>query len=52
MTEQCYRVTDHCNHLGQYSVYAHSICNLRDQIPKEILSVLRSRSDYDYDFII
>ena len=52
MTEKYCRVRDHCNHSGQYSVNAHSICNLRYQIPKKIISVLRNRSDYDYDFII
>ena len=36
MTEKYCRVRDHCNHSGQYSVNAHSICNLRYQIPKKL----------------
>ena len=43
---------DHCHYTGQYRGAAHSICNLRFQIPKEISVVFHNGSTYDYHFII
>ena len=46
------KVRDHCDYTEQYRGAAHSICNLRCQIPKEIPVVFHNRSTYDYHFII
>ena len=46
------KVRDHCDYTEQYRGAAHSICNLRYQIPKEIPVVFHNRSTYDYHFII
>ena len=43
---------DHCHYTGQYRGAAHSICNLRYKIPKEIPVVFHNGSKYDYHFII
>ena len=39
-------------HRGKYRGAAHSICNLRYKIPKEIPVVFHNGSTYDYHFII
>ena len=46
------KVRDYCHYTGKYRGAAHSICNLRDKIPKEIPIVFHSGSTYDYHFII
>ena len=46
------KVRDHCHHTGKYRGAAHSICNLRYKIPKEIPVVFHNGSTYDYHFII
>ena len=46
------KVRDHFHYIGQYRGAALSICNLRYQIPKEILVVFHNGSTYDYHFII
>ena len=46
------KVRNHCHSTGQYRGAAHSIRNLRYQIPKEILAVFHNGSTYDYHFII
>ena len=46
------RVRDHCHYTGQNRGAAHSTCNLRCQIPKEIPVVFHNGSTYDYHFII
>ena len=46
------KVRDHCHYTGQLRGPAHSICNLRYEIPKEILIVFHNGSTYDYHFII
>ena len=46
------KVRDHCYYTGQYGGAAHSICNLRCEIPKEIPIVFHDGSTYDYHFII
>ena len=47
-----YKVRDHCHYTGKYRGAAHSICNLRYKIPKEIPVVFHNGSTYDYHFII
>ena len=37
---------------GEYTGAAHSICNLRYDVPKEIPIVFHRVSNYDYHFII
>ena len=46
------KVRDHCHYTGKYKRAAHSICNLRYKIPKEIPVVFHNGSTYDYQFII
>ena len=47
-----HKVRDHCHYTGKYRGAAHSICNLRYKIPKEILVVFHNGSTCDYHFII
>ena len=47
-----HKVRDHCHYTGKYRGAAHSICNLRYKVPKEIPVVFHNRSTYDYHFII
>ena len=46
------KVRYHCHYTGKYRGAAHSICNLRYKILKEIPAVFYNRSTYDYHFII
>ena len=46
------KVRDHCHYTGKYTGAAHSICNLRYKIIKEIPVVFHNGSAYDYHFII
>ena len=46
------KVRDHCHYTGKYRGAAHSICNLRYKISKEIPLVFHNGSTYDYHFII
>ena len=46
------KVRDHCHYIGKYRGAAHSICNLRYKISKEIPVVFHNGSTYDYHFII
>ena len=46
------KVRDHCHYTGKYRGAAHSICNLRYKILKEIPVVFHNGSTYDYHFII
>ena len=44
---------DHCHYTGKFRGNAHSICNLRYKIPKNIpIKVFYNGSTYDYRFII
>ena len=45
-------VRDHCHYTGEYRGAAHSICNLKYSVPKNIPIVFLNRSNYDYHFII
>ena len=46
------KVIDHCNFTGKYRGTTYSICNLRFNVPNEILVVFHNASSYDYHFII
>ena len=50
--EKSYKVREHCHYTGKYRGAAHSMCNLRYKIPKEIPLVFHNGSTYDYHFII
>ena len=50
--KQMQKVRDHCHYTGKYRGAAHSICNLRYKIPKEIPVVFHNGSTYYYHFII
>ena len=45
-------VRDHCHYTGKFTGAAHSGCNLRYKVPKEIPIVFHNGSTYDYHFII
>ena len=45
-------VRGHCHYTGKYRGAAHSICNLRYKISKEIPVVFYNGSTYDYHFIM
>ena len=47
-----WKVTGHCYYTGQFRSAAHSICNLRSNVPNEIPVVFHNGSNYDYYFII
>ena len=47
-----HKVRDHDHYTWKYRGAAHSICNLRYKIPKEIPVVFHNGSTYDYHFII
>ena len=42
----------HCHYTGKYRGAAHSICNLKFNVPNEILASFHNSSNYDYYFII
>ena len=42
------KVRDHCHYTEKYRGAAHSICNLRYKIPREIPVVFHNGSTYDY----
>ena len=46
------KVRDHCHYTGKFWGTAHSICNLRYKVLKEIPVVIHNGSTYDYHFII
>ena len=45
------KVRDHCHYAGNYRGAAHSICNFKYSIPKEIPIAFHKGSNYDYHFI-
>ena len=47
-----WKVRDHCHYTGKYRGAAHSICNLKFNVPNEIPVVFHNGSNYDYHFII
>ena len=46
------KVRDHDHYTGKYRGAAHSNCNLRYKIPREIPVIFHNGSTYDYNFII
>ena len=53
MKDKKYRkVKDHCHYTGKYRGAAHSLCNLKYSVPKNISIVFHNGSNYDYHFII
>ena len=46
------KVGDHCRYSGKFRGAAHNNFNLTYRIPKEILTVFRNGSTYDYLFVI
>ena len=54
--KSCYdknkKVRDHCHYTRKFRGAAHSECNLRYKVPKEIPLVFHNCSTYDYHFII
>ena len=45
-------VRDDCHNTGKYNGAAHSICNLKSNVPNEIPVVFHNVSNYDYHLII
>ena len=45
------KVRNHCHYTGKYRGASHSICNLRNKIPKEIPVMFHNGFKYDYHFI-
>ena len=46
------RVKDHCHYTGEFRVAIHSICNLKNCVPKKVHIAFHNVSNYDYHFII
>ena len=46
------KIRYHCHYTGKFRGAAHSECNLRYKVPKEISIVFHNGSIYDYHFII
>ena len=46
------KVRDHYHYTGKFRGAAHSICNLKYKVPKEIPVKIHNCSTYDYHFII
>ena len=51
MSELYHKVRDHCHYIGKFREAAHSICNLRYKVPKEI-PIVAHNAAYDHHFII
>ena len=45
-------VRDHCHYTDKYRGAAHSICNLKFNVPNEIPVLFNNGSNYYYHFII
>ena len=45
------KLKGHYHYTGDQKGAVHSICNLKDNIPKEIPIVFHNGSNYDYHFI-
>ena len=46
------KVTDHCHYTGEYRGAAHSICNLKYNVPKKIPIAFHNGSNYVCHFMI
>ena len=47
-----HKVRDYCYYAGQYRGSAHSICNLKYSLPKDIPIAFHNEYSQDYQFII
>ena len=45
-------VSEHCHYTGKYRSAAHSIFNLKFNVPKNIPIVFHRGCNYDYHFVI
>ena len=52
MTKKYFNVKEYCHYTGEYRGAAHSICNLKFSLRKEILVAFHNKSNYDYCFNI
>ena len=50
--ENYQKIRDHCHYTGKYRGAAHSICNLKFNVPNKISAIFYNSSNYDYYFII
>ena len=46
------KIRDHCHYTGEYRGDAHSICNLKYSVPKNIPIIFHNGSHNDCHFII
>ena len=46
------KVRDNCHYTRKFRGAAHSICNLRNKVQREIPVIVHNGSKYDYHFII
>ena len=46
------KIRDYCHYTGKFRGAAHSICNLRYKVQREIPVIIHNGSKYDYHFII
>ena len=46
------KVRDHCHYTGKYRGAAHSICNLKFNVPNGISVVFPGGLNFDYHFMI
>ena len=46
------QLRDYCHYTGKNRGAAHSFCNLRSNVPKEVPVVFHNGSNYDYHVII
>ena len=46
------KIRDHCHYTGEYRGAVHSVCNLKDIVPKRIPIDFHNGSNYDYLFVI
>ena len=49
--KNCRKVRDHCHYTDKCTRAAHSICNLKFNVPSGIAVVFRKSSSYDYHFL-
>ena len=45
-------IRDNCHYTDEYAVAAHSICNLKYNIPKEVTVIFYNGSNYDHNFFM
>ena len=50
--KKCRKVRDHCHYTSEYRGAAHSICDLKYIVPKNIPIAFHNGSNYNYHFII